>query len=107
MSYKVSWTSTALSDFSQIVGYIKETWGKSSAENFIDQVDSVINILSIYPHLGKVIYAQKQIRGIVISKQTTLIYRVKSSSVIILNIFDNRQAPDKLSVNESIGSYES
>ena len=106
MNYKVSWTTIACSDFSQIVQYIKETWGKTSAEDFIKQVDSVINILSIYPRLGKIIHQQKQIRALVISKQISLIYRIKSGTIIILNLFDNRQEPDKLKVNESIGKYE-
>lgn len=106
MNYKVNWTTIAHSDFSQIVQYIRETWGKTSAEDFIKQVDSVINILSIYPQLGKIIHAQKQIRALVISKQISLIYRIKSDSIIILNLFDNRQEPDRLKVNESIGKYE-
>jgi plasmid stabilization system protein ParE len=106
MNYKVNWTTIAYSDFSQIVQYIRETWGKTSAEDFIKQVDSVINILSIYPQLGKIIHQQKQIRALVISKQISLIYRIKSDRIIILNLFDNRQKPDKLKVNESTSKYE-
>jgi plasmid stabilization system protein ParE len=106
MNYKVNWSTIAYSDFSQIVRYIRETWGKTSAEDFIKQVDSVINILSIYPQLGKIIHQQKQIRALVISKQISLNYRIKSGSIIILNLFDNRHEPDKLKVNESIDKYE-
>lgn len=106
MNYKIRWTVNAYSDFSQTVLFIKEEWGKKSSEDFIDRVDTVINILSIFPQLGKVIHPQKQIRALVISKQTTIVYRIKSDRIIILNLFDNRQDPDKLKVNEKISAYQ-
>ncbi|MCL5028945.1 MAG: type II toxin-antitoxin system RelE/ParE family toxin [Bacteroidetes bacterium] len=105
MSYKIFWTSHAYSDFSQIVRFIKETWGKKSAEEFIDQIDAIVNLLSNFPFIGKIIYLQKHIRSFVISKQTTLIYRIKDEKITILNLFDNRQSPDKLKVNENVGKY--
>lgn len=105
MNYKISWTSRAYSDFSQIVQFIKETWGKQSAENFAAKIDVIVNLLSKFPFIGKIIFLQKHIRSFVISKQTTLVYRIKGEKIIILNLFDNRQSPDKLRVNESISSY--
>ena len=106
MSYKIRWTVNAYSDFSQIVLYIKEKWGNKSAEDFINRIDTIANIISVFPQLGKIIHPQKQIRALVISKQTTLVYRVKSDSIILLNLFDNRQEPDKLKVNEGVSSYQ-
>lgn len=91
---------------SQIAIFIKERWRKVSVEDFINRIDTVINFLSIFSKLGKIIHLQKQIRAFVISKQTTLIYRIKSESIIILNLFDNRQDPDKLKVNENITTYQ-
>lgn len=105
MKFKVRWTSNAYTDFSQITEYIKDAWGKSAAENFVIQVDSVIKILSIFPYLGKTIYSQKEIRGFVFSKQTTMVYRIKSEQIIILNLFDNRKDPDKLKVNDPNVQY--
>ena len=105
MSYKIFWTTQAYSDFSKIVQFINETWGKKPAEDFIAQVDVIVKLLSKFPFIGKVIYLQKHIRSFVISKQTTLIYRIKGEKIIILNLFDNRQNPDKLTVNEEISTY--
>jgi len=106
MNYKIRWTANAYSDFSQTVVFIKERWSKKSAEDFINRVDTVLNILAIFPQLGKIIYPPKQIRAIVISKQTTLVYRIKSDNIIIINLFDNRQDPEKLRVNEKISAYQ-
>ncbi len=105
MSYKIFWTSQAYSDFFQIVRFIKEAWGKKSAEEFIIQIDEIVKILSKFPFVGKIIYLQKHIRSFVISKQTTLIYRIKDEKITILNLFDNRQSLDKLKVKENVSRY--
>ncbi len=105
MSYKVFWTSQAYSDFSKIVQFINETWGEKSAEDFIAQIDLIVELLSKNPFIGKVIYLKRHIRSFVISKQTSLIYRIKGEKIIILNLFDNRQSPGKLTVNEKISGY--
>ena len=106
MNYKIHWTANAYSDFSQTVLFIKERWGRETATDFINRVDTVINVISIFPQLGKIIHPPKQIRALIFSKQTTLVYRIKSDSIIILNLFDNRQDPDKLKVNEKISTYQ-
>ena len=107
MNYRIRWTTEAYLDFSQIVLFIKEKWGRKSAEDFVNRVEAIINILSVFPQLGKIIHSQKQIRALVISKQTTIVYRIKSDLLVILNLFDNRQNPDKFEVNENKISYVS
>ncbi len=88
------------------MNFIKKRWRRRSAEDFINRVDAVISFLGVFPQLGKTIQRQKQIRALIISKQTTIINRVKSDLIIILNLFD-RQDPDKWTVNENINmSYE-
>lgn len=101
MNYRIQWTTNAYLDFSQIVNFIKESWGKRSAEDFINNVDAIMSLLIIFPQLGKILHPSKQIRALIISKQTTVVYRIKDYAIIILNFFDNRQDPDKLIVNES------
>ena len=102
MNYIVLWTKNAYSDFSGIVLFIKDTFGKKSAEDFMNHVDSVIRIISSFPQIGKIIHPEQQIRALLISKQVKLIYRVKLESVIVLNLFDTRQNPDKMQVNEKL-----
>ncbi len=63
MSYKIFWTSRAYSDFSRIIQFMKDTWGKKSAEEFISQIDLIIKLLSKFPFIGKIIYMQKHIRS--------------------------------------------
>ncbi|NLT49479.1 MAG: type II toxin-antitoxin system RelE/ParE family toxin [Ignavibacteria bacterium] len=106
MNYKIKWTSTAYSDFSCIILNIKEMWGKNSAQQFINQIKTTVDLLSMFPQSGKVIFEEKQIRAFVISKQTTIIYRIKQDIVTILNLFDNRQNPDNLKVNDKQEVYK-
>jgi plasmid stabilization system protein ParE len=100
MKYKVRWTLNAYTDFSKIVQYINEKWGKNPADEFINKVDNIVWILSIFPQLGRIIYSEKQICSLVVSKQITIIYRIKSKEIHILNLFNSRQDPGKLVINE-------
>lgn len=83
-----------------------EQWGKNSAMEFIRNVESATSILSIFPESGKVILKEKGIRALVFLKQVTMVYRIKFGDIVILNLFDNRQSPDKLKVNEAGVEYE-
>ena len=106
MNYKVLWTKNAYSDFAGIVFFIKDTFGKKSAEDFVNHLDSVIKIISSFPQIGRIIHTEKQIRALLISKQVKLIYRLKSGTIIILNLFDTRQNPDKMQVKEKTIEYK-
>lgn len=88
MNYKIRWSSSAYTDFYNIVFYIKESWGRKPAENFISHLEMTIKTISYFPKIGFLLNPKKEIRAFVISKQTKLIYRIKSGSIIILNLFD-------------------
>lgn len=105
MKYRIRWTTEAYFDFSVITHFIKDSFGQTSADDFISKIDTVVNLLSIFPQLGKIIHTQKQVSAFVISKQTTVVYRIKLDSIIILNLFDNWQDPDMLRVNEAKTTY--
>jgi plasmid stabilization system protein ParE len=105
MKYRIRWTTEAYFDFSEFTHFIKDSFGQSSANDFISKIDTVVNLLSISPRLGKIIHTQKQIRAFVISKQITMVYRIKLDNILILNLFDSRQNPDMLKVNEAKTTY--
>lgn len=92
---KIRWTIRASDSFHKTVDYIEEEWGERSAIKFINTINEFLATLEVYPEIGKMEIQEKGIRGFVISRQTTVLYRIKSETIILLKFFDNRQHPIK------------
>jgi plasmid stabilization system protein ParE len=86
-------TARAEKNFDSIVEYINQKWGNKTAQQFIQKTDDIFNILKSYPLLGQV--EKGNIRGLQLSSQTRLLYRITNDKVIILAFFDVRQDPKK------------
>ena len=95
MPYSVVWSPKALRSYSQVLEYLQENWTEKEKLNFINRTELVLfNISqnpSLYPYLATHI-AYKAI----ITKQVSLLYHLKGTSVELLMFWDNRQNPDKL-----------
>lgn len=75
--------------------YLEEEFGFSVAQNFSVRVIDFLEILAQYPQIGTCVDNKKKVYGFVLSKQTTLFYRLTTNKIIILNLFDNRTNPTK------------
>ncbi|QQS36986.1 MAG: type II toxin-antitoxin system RelE/ParE family toxin [Ignavibacteriales bacterium] len=53
MKYKIRWTTEAYSDLSHIVHFIKNSFGQNSTDDFINKIDSTVNLLSLFPQRVK------------------------------------------------------
>ena len=62
---------------------------------YINKVNTFLKLLKENPRIGKSEIEDKGIRGYVLSRQTTVLYRIKGETIIILKFFDNRQNPKK------------
>jgi len=70
-------------------------WGERVTTSFVRKVYNLIEMLSEYPEIGTIENSEKGIRGITLVKQINIFYIVQSNKIIIMNFFDNRQAPQK------------
>lgn len=95
MVLKIKWTKRAHNSFDKTVEYIVEEWSEKSAQKFIKKVNSFLITLEKHPEIGKIELKEKQIHGFVLSRYTTVFYRIKKNQIILLNFFDNRQNPSK------------
>jgi len=86
-------TPKAERNFDDIVAYIQTKWGKNTATSFIQKVDHLFMLLKSHPNLGKT--EINDIRGIQLSPQTRILYRIRTDKIIVLAFFDVRQDPDK------------
>jgi plasmid stabilization system protein ParE len=92
---KLKVTKRAKENFHAIRGYIEGNWGSKSADEFQTKIENFLDLLQDFPEIGTLEVKEKGIRGFTITKQTTIFYRIKGETIIILAFFDNRQDSDR------------
>lgn len=95
MEIKIEWTEPVLQDLETIVFYIQSEWSQALADKFVDELLEKIEGLLGQPFMGMVSRRHADIRSIKISKHNRLYYKIESDKLVLLNIFDLRQHPDK------------
>jgi len=93
----IVWNRRASDNFNSVIKYLQKEWGDKVTRNFVIRTYEIIELLAANPEMGSIEHAEKQIRGIVITKHNTLFYRVEEEKLILLNFFDNRRHPQKKS----------
>lgn len=90
---------SAKTDIENISEYLSQEWGMNVLTKFLLKVNWIINQIVINPWQYPVINSKLKIRRCVITKQNTLYYRVLSSKIEIVRIYDTRQDPNKLKMS--------
>ncbi len=86
-------TPRAAQKFEAIVTFITHKWGEKAATAFIQNIDAAFSQLQSYPMMGSVEHLD--IRGLQVSPQTWVLYRIRNNKIIILSFFDVKQYPKK------------
>lgn len=95
MGLNIRWTKRAEKSFDEIVERIEERWSEKSAKKFVRKTDKVLDLMSdnplMFPESKK-----KGIRKGLITKQTSVYYRVFKNIIRLITFRDNRKDPKKL-----------
>jgi plasmid stabilization system protein ParE len=95
-TFKIIWTSKALTDLKNIVNYLEENWTVKEIQKFARLLDLQLNRLIIHPFLSPESNKYKKIRKSVLTRQISIYYRVINNQIQIISLFDNRQNPIKI-----------
>ena len=95
MCYQVVITKRAQDQLMSIRNYLDEQWGESVTLSFQSRVNDVLDLLTYFPNLGSLEVEGKGIRGLKLTKQIRMFYRLTKKKIIILAFFDVRQNPQK------------
>ncbi len=89
--YRVDWTLTAEETYLDEIETISNKWSKKYIEEFIDLVDDWVQKLSSGILTGK-LSSVEDVRILVVSKQTSLAYKVfeKESKIELLTFWKNQ-----------------
>jgi plasmid stabilization system protein ParE len=96
---EIFWTPTARRTYLKILDHLQEAWTEREIQNFINEVESLLEQIKHNPEMFEESRKKKNVRKGFVTKQNTLYYRVKSrkKELQLLLFWDNRQDPGKLS----------
>lgn len=90
MEYKIVWVPLAIETYMEEIDFIYLKWNLKEVDDFVMLVDKNLIRLSINPLVGQV---HKNVYKIVISKQTSLFYRIieKDNKVELVYFWNNKK----------------
>jgi hypothetical protein len=98
-TYKIIWTHEAYKNLQNIVSYLEKFWTSTEIRKFAKLLDKQLILIkknpALYPYSNK----SKQIHKSVLTKHTTLYYKVIGSEIYLISLFDTRQNPEKLKLD--------
>lgn len=92
---QIVWNKRASKQFADIQKYLQEEFGEKSAQMFTVRTFTFLELLLKFPQVGSVENPEKDIRGLLLHRHTTILYKQKQENIYILALFDNRQHPNK------------
>lgn len=93
---KVVLTKRASKRLDDLLNYLELEWSKKVKEEFVVKFDGSINKIRQYSEIAPTTDFSIGLHKYVVTKQTTLYYRIEETTITILTIFDNRMNPSKL-----------
>lgn len=92
---KIDWSPRAVQGYFSVLDYLKKEWGDRVVQSFVSRVDDILKLIIANPDLFPVSKSRKTIRRCVITKHTSLYYRLNKSSIELIAFIDNRSNPKK------------
>lgn len=93
---KVIFSKRAASKLEKLLEYLESEWSVKDKKNFITKFDKALNQIILFPEISRKSEIKKGLHQLILTKQTTLYYRVDSEAIRIITLFDNRMDPKKL-----------
>lgn len=87
---EVVWTTRAENSYLKIINYILENWSQKEAAILHESTNSLIENLQKFKNICPESSLTPNIRRCIISKQTSMTYRVKGHKLIILLFYHNK-----------------
>jgi len=83
------WTRQAEESFNRVIDYLLDAWTSREAHNFIVLVEETIHQIKGNPELFKASVFDEETQEAVITKQTSMFYRIKNKDIIEIEYFWN------------------
>ena len=95
---QIVWNKRASKQLADLQSYLQEEFGEKAAQTFTHRIFKFLELLVKYPQIGTLESPEKDIRGFLLHKHTTILYKQKEEAIYILALFDHRQNPRKKTI---------
>lgn len=92
---EIIWSDESKLDYEENIEYLLKEWSEESAATFIEEVESVFELLRTNPKLYPM-SDYKSVRRAVIRKQITLFYQDKGSKIYLVRFWNTYKNPKSL-----------
>ena len=91
--YSVTWSDEASKNLDGIFNYLETNFSEREISRFARKLDKTIAVILSQPDAFPVFEAKREVRRCVLSKQTTIYYRVFPArhEILIVTLYDNRK----------------
>jgi plasmid stabilization system protein ParE len=92
---QIVWNKRASRQLAELQSYLQNEFGEKTAQAFTYRIFKFLELLGQYPQIGTLENPEKDIRGFLLHRHTTILYKQQKEVIYILALFDNRQNPNK------------
>ena len=89
--YEISWSKEARQNLIEIINYLQENWNRRQIIRFISKFEMKIQVIGSFPYSNPQTQNRKELRSCVLSKQTTIYYKIFDNCIEIVWLKDNRK----------------
>jgi len=93
MAYKIIVKRKFTAKLIKLLFYLEVEWGKAVADRFESKVEKRLDNLSKHPFTGPESAYFKNVRSILITKHNRLYYRIRETTIEVINMYDTRMNP--------------
>ncbi len=98
MIRSIEWSPRAKGEYLNTLEYLSKHWGRRVTKRYMQRVEEIISQMAQTPTLFPNSYQKAGVRRAIISKHSTLYFRVYKEKIQIISLSDNRQDPSKVNI---------
>lgn len=91
----IKYSTRAEKEYFKLLDYLVDEFGSTTADKVDKKIEETLSIISHNPTLYPESKEKKGTRRCVLSKQTTIYYRVKKKNIEIVTLWSNKKNPTK------------
>jgi len=96
MDYKLRWSQESITDLEDILSYLSKNWSKRIVNNFKRKLSRQLDLIAQNPLMFPRSTYNPELRKAVLSKQTSIFYKITGNTIFLVHIFVNTRNIERL-----------
>jgi len=93
MNFEIKFTPEAEETFDALILQLRQRWGDGFVVKFETKVSKALNTITKTPYLYPIAEENTEIRKCILHKNSSMLYKVYDTEILIVCFWDNRQDP--------------